>query len=334
LNRLPISNGGRASGIFQYGESYINGHVDEDAGELEGVKHALGVRSAMMVPLDVDGVRRGLVQVDSAQPERFSRDDLDFLKAVARWIGMVLHRAEMTERIVQETAEETRRVATDELIAVLAHDLRAPLTPVRGYLDMIAREAEKEGHATYSAYARVAQRGITRLMRMIDNLLDAARLDRGLFSVMPEVVDLCTLVQETAALLETPQHPIEVRAMESVVIECDPNRVRQVIENLVSNAQRHSRDGVPVVIECGHERDGKKTWAMVTVQDKGPGIPLDLLPQIFTRFARGKSTHGLGLGLYLARGIAEAHQGTLTVDSKLGSGSTFRLALPVPRELG
>jgi two-component system OmpR family sensor kinase len=141
-------------------------------------------------------------------------------------------------------------------------------------------------------------------------------------------------MQETAALLQTPQRPIEVRAQETIVVEGDPNRVRQVIENLVSNAQRHSRDGVPVVIECARERGEKKTWAVVTVQDKGPGIAPDLLPQIFTRFVRGKSRHGLGLGLYLARGIAEAHKGTLTVESKLGSGATFRLALPVPLELG
>jgi signal transduction histidine kinase len=168
---------------------------------------------------------------------------------------------------------------------------------------------------------------------MIDNLLDAARLDQGLFVVVPEAVDIASLMRETALLLQTPQHPIEVVGDEAIVVECDSHRIQQVIENLVSNALRHSPDDAPVVLEGRCEQHEGKTWAVVTVQDKGTGIPAEILPQIFTRFARGKSTHGLGLGLYLARGIAEAHKGTLTVESKLGTGATFRLALPVPMPL-
>jgi two-component system OmpR family sensor kinase len=333
LHRLPLSNGGNASYTFRTGEPHHSGHVDQDPNELLGIREGLGVRSAMGVPLDVDEIRRGVVQVDSAQPEWFPAEDIEFLKAVAHWIGMVLHRAEMTERIAREVAEETRRVAADELIAVLAHDLRAPLTPVRGYLDMIVREAEKGGHPTYLTYARSALRGTGRLLRMIDNLLDAARLDQGLFVVVPEAVDIASLMRETALLLQTPQHPIEVVGDEAIVVECDSHRIQQVIENLVSNALRHSPDDAPVVLEGRCEQHEGKTWAVVTVQDKGTGIPAEILPQIFTRFARGKSTHGLGLGLYLARGIAEAHKGTLTVESKLGTGATFRLALPVPMPL-
>ena len=146
LNRLSLSNGGRAAEVFHRGVPYRSAHVDADPEELRGIKHALGVRSALMAPLQVDGVRRGVLQVDSAEPERFSPDDLAFLQAVAQWVGLVLHRAELVERVAQEAAEQARRGAADELVTILAHDLRGPLTPLRGHAEMIHMRAQREGH--------------------------------------------------------------------------------------------------------------------------------------------------------------------------------------------
>jgi signal transduction histidine kinase len=329
LNRLPISNGGRAVEVFHRGDGYFSAHVDEDPEELRGIKHALGVRSALMVPLDVDGVRRGVVQVDSSQPDRFSADDLHFLHAVAHWVGLVLHRAELVERLTQETAEQARRGAADELITILAHDLRGPLTPLTGHADLIRKRAQREGHAANLHSAEAMLRVVGRLQRMIADLLDTARLEQGLFTLAPTVVDLAQLTRETAETLQTDRADIAVRAPEELCVAGDPARLRQALENLLSNARQHSPDGVPIQVEVTAETRTDGHWAVLTVQDAGPGIAPALLPNLFTRFGGGPGSTGLGLGLYLARGIAEAHGGTLMVDATPGTGACFRLALPL-----
>jgi signal transduction histidine kinase len=329
LNRLALSNGGRAAEVFHRGEPYLSAHVDEDPEELRGVKYALGVRSALMAPLDVDGVRRGVLQVDSAEPERFSPDDLAFLQAVAQWIGLVLHRAELVEHITQEAAAQARRVAADELITILAHDLRGPLTPLKGHADMMRIRAQREGHQANLHSTEAMLRIMSRLQRMIDDLMDTARLEQGIFTLAPTVVDLAALARETAATLRTPSAEIEVRTPEELCVEGDATRIRQALENLLSNARQHSPDGVPVVVEVTTETRTDGAWAVLTVQDAGPGIAPDLLPRLFTRFGGGSGSKGLGLGLYLARGIAAAHGGRLTVDSTPGKGASFRLALPL-----
>jgi signal transduction histidine kinase len=280
------------------------------------------------VRVDVDATHRGVIQVDSTCEEHFSEDDLSFLQAVARWIGLVLVRAELVEQIRGEAAEQARRMAAEELVAIIAHDLRGPLTPLRGYLGMLAKEAERAGLAASARYVSASQRAVERLDGMIGNLLDTARLEQGLFELSRQVVDVAALARETASLLATPDVTIDLRGPKALLIDGDPERLRQALENLLSNAVRHSPAGAQVVVELEEQQREGGAWTVLTVRDAGPGIPAELLPRLFTRFVRGEGSQGLGLGLYLVRGIAEAHGGTLTVDSSPETGSAFRLELP------
>jgi len=111
-------------------------------------------------------------------------------------------------------------------------------------------------------------------------------------------------------------------------VQADPDRITQALEYLILNAISHTPDGLPIVIGAGTEERDDGTWAVVSVHDEGSGITRELMPRLFTRFAAGPKSEGLGLGLYLARSIAEAHGGTLTVDSAPGKGSSFWLSLP------
>jgi signal transduction histidine kinase len=165
---------------------------------------------------------------------------------------------------------------------------------------------------------------------MLSDLMDTARLEQDLFALSLEAVNLPTLVQETADMLRSPAASIDVRTPDHLVVEADSGRLRQALENLLSNARQHSPAGVPVSVEVTTETRADGRWAVLTVQDAGPGIAPALLPNLFTRFGGGPGSKGLGLGLYLARGIAEAHGGTLTVDATPGTGACFRLALPLP----
>ncbi len=111
-------------------------------------------------------------------------------------------------------------------------------------------------------------------------------------------------------------------------MSADPKALRQALENLLANAVRHSPMGAPVEVTLATEvREGGE-WATIAVRDRGPGIPAEVRPRLFQRFAAGSDSRGLGLGLYLARGITEAHGGTLTLDDSGPIGTTFRLAVP------
>ena len=119
LDRLPLACGGPIAGVFRSGQPYRTGHSERDPDELMGIVATLGVRSTVVVPLAVNGERRGVLGAMSAQPERFADRDVDFLLTAARWIGMLLHRTELFERLREDAYQEGRRAAAEELIQLL-----------------------------------------------------------------------------------------------------------------------------------------------------------------------------------------------------------------------
>ena len=325
MHRQPVANGGTAVAVFQTGRPYHTGQADDDPLMLPGITQGLGVRSAITVPLQVGGQRRGALEAVSARTEAFSTADLQFLEATSAWVGLVVQRAELVEQIARDAAERERRRLAEELISVLAHDLRTPLTVMRGYVQLLLRSAERQGQQADLQNAQRADAASQRLQDMIADLLDTSRLEQGMFAVSPVPVDLSALVGETAELVRGAGGAVDLTAPDGLVLPADPERLRQILLNLLSNAQQHSPPGCPVHVVVATEGEE----AVVVVADKGPGISPALAPTLFERFARGERSTGLGLGLYLARGLAQAHGGTLTVSSTPGQGATFRLALPL-----
>jgi two-component system, OmpR family, sensor kinase len=329
LARLPLANGGPTVRVFQTGQARLTGRADLDPDELRGIVDGLGVRSMMCVPLHIDAEPRGVISAAAATPDRFTEDDLRFVEAVSRWIGLLAQRAELSARLAAEAAEAGRRAGADELIAVLAHDLRNYLSPIRARLGMLRRWAGDQGHQRPLHDAEALLRSVDRLSRLVNDLLDSARLEGGLFSLQPQSVDLVALARETSGAFETEQRPVAVRSAQTEVLTLvDPDRIRQVLENLLSNALRYAPEGIPVEVEISTQRRRDGPWVVLTVSDHGPGIAPDVLPRLFERFATGARSPGLGIGLYLARRIAEAHGGTLSVDSTPGAGARFTLAVP------
>jgi len=331
LNRLPLANGGPTVAVYQTGASYHTGHADADPSVPRGLTSAegLGMRSLIDVRFAVDEGRRGVFEVSSTRPDAFSAEDLRFCEAVGRWVGLVAHRAALGERVTREAAAQARRATAEDLITVLAHDLRAPLTPLRGYHTILRERMSQEGRLKDVGYVEQAARAAARLEHMITALLDAERLRQGIFALSLQPVDLAALTRETAAVLRSPTATVRVQTPDELVLLADPERLAQALENLLGNAVAHAPADVPVVVQLASDRRAEGAWAVLSVRDAGPGIAPDQLSTLFERFARGSGSTGLGLGLYLARGIAEAHGGTLTVDAHRGTGTTFRLALPV-----
>jgi signal transduction histidine kinase len=332
LDRLPLANGGREAEVYHTGQPYLSGHVDLDTGVLKGFRFELGVRSMIIVPFNVAGVRRGTIQVASVRAEAFTAPDVAFVQAVAGWIGMVFQRAQLVERLTQTAAEQARRGAAEELVTMLAHDLNNYLTPIQGRMALLRRRARQQDRTQDLTDLTALGNAVDRLGSLIHDLLDVERLEQSLFDLIRQPLDLAALVEETVRLLATPEMPIDLylRADDPTLVQADPNRLRQVLENLLSNASKHSPPGVAVTVELAMEQRDPGRWAIVTVHDRGPGVPAELVPRLFSRFATGPGSSGLGLGLYMARSIAEAHGGTLRYDSTAGGGgATFRLELPL-----
>jgi two-component system, OmpR family, sensor kinase len=317
LNRLPLANGGRTAQVFRTGTPFRDGHVDQDQEELLGVREGLGVRSTIAVPLIVSGACIGVVQAVSPRPEAFSDQDLRLLGVTARWVGLLLERA-----------QQGRETAATERMMVLAHDLRNLLAPLRGRLELLARRARREGHDRNLQDANGAIDALSRITRLTTDLLDAARLEQGLFTITPEPFDLAELVRETVAAAGPAETPIRVDAPPELVICADPGRLRQALENLLANAIKHSPPGAAVEVTVGTDPDEAGPRTVLSVADRGPGIAPELLPRLFARFAAGPGSPGLGLGLYLAHGIVAAHGGTLVAESAPGTGARFVLTLP------
>lgn len=166
------------------------------------------------------------------------------------------------------------------------------------------------------------------MQSLTTNLLDASRIDEGIFTLSRQAVNVGALLASIVDLLHTDQKPLDLRVPVDVIVDGDPARLSQLFENLIANALRYSPDGLPVMVEAGQQQRADGLFAYVTVRDEGPGIPAEMQPFLFDRYSIDHRSSGLGLGLYLARGIIEAHGGTLNVESTFGEGATFEVLLP------
>jgi two-component system OmpR family sensor kinase len=327
LDVLPIANGGRVVEAFQSGTPFVSGRVDLDSGEIRGM-HELAVKSAVHVPLEVAGVRRGVLSACSAQPEFFQQHDIGFLQSVAHWVGALAQRAELAAQMRTANANQVRRAAADEIVTVLAHDIRNHLNPLLGRLHLLRSKAT-QGQLVQVAELDRAIGSVQRLSRLTSDLLDLGRLDQGLFTLRLGRLDLAALVTATASALSSTKNSIEVEAPAELVILADADRLSQALENVVSNAIKYSPPGKPVRVVVGLTSRGDVPFCRIEVIDQGPGIPAEIRPRLFERFIAGSESHGLGLGLHLAYEIARAHGGTLVAESKPGSGARFRFELPI-----
>jgi signal transduction histidine kinase len=222
-------------------------------------------------------------------------------------------------------AEAALRARTD-LLLMVTHDLRTPLTSIKGYAQLMRRRGTYRAEAVEAILAQAYH-----LERMVSGLMQAGRLDGGALELHRGPVDLPALAHAVATQLQplNPDCPIRVEAAEGVRSgDWDRDRLEQVLHSLLANALRHSPDGATVLV-CVEDLGSE---ARVSVRDQGPGIAPELLPGLFERFSQGDGAGGgkksLGLGLYLAKALIEAHGGRVWAESEAGVGSAFVFTLP------
>ncbi len=229
-------------------------------------------------------------------------------------------------------SDRGRALRTREtFLATVSHDLKNPLHAIQMSAVTLAKALPDTSAARIEKHAKLVQNSVDRMTRLIADLLDAAAIDAGRLSVEPREVSARALANEAVEMLRplvTPRgQTLRVARAEDLLVVCDRSRVLQVLSNLIGNAIKFSHDGGD--IEVGVE--GGSRSARFWVRDYGVGIDPVQLGHVFERYwsTRPAGGGGTGLGLFVAKGIVEAHGGTLWADSKVGAGSTFQFTLPV-----
>jgi signal transduction histidine kinase len=227
----------------------------------------------------------------------------------------------------------------DEFIGVAAHELRNPIAALKGFATMLVYQTARGKGAKLSGWQQEAieeiEQATTRLDKLTEDLLDVTRLQAGRLALTPKPTDLVTLTRHMMAQVHmtTSQHTFSLETeLSSLIVEIDQGRIEQVLGNLLSNAVKYSPQRGPIELTLHEEVEPHV--ALLTIRDRGMGIPAHQQARIFGRFVRAENARaseitGTGLGLYLSRELVERHGGRLWFESTEGEGTTFFLTLPL-----
>jgi signal transduction histidine kinase len=270
-----------------------------------------------------------------SEPSAFAGEEIELLTLLGRLVATAVQniRAYEAER---QTVEELRRLSTlrADFVSLVSHELRSPMAAVIGAARTLQDRWRSLSPDQRQAFLALIADETNRLAALVGDVLDTSRIEAGTFSYSFTDVDLGRLVEDAVATASVGQEDVRVRAIVAgplPPVRGDRARLRQVLANLIENAVKYSPEGDEVEVHARPENGVVR----IEVVDNGPGIPYDQHRLIFERFGRadvpGGSKPGTGLGLFIARSIAEAHGGTLDVRVRPTGGTVFELTLPVER---
>ncbi|HWN70185.1 MAG TPA: ATP-binding protein, partial [Haliangium sp.] len=285
------------------------------------------ITGAIVVPLRVEGQVLGTVGVSRYRPSApYTRSELGLLQELADLAALAIANAQNFERV----QESDRR--KDEFLAMLAHELRNPLAPMKTSLDLM----KIRGAGVVSREWEIVDRQLGHMVRLVDDLLDVSRITHGRVQLDKRVLDLSEVlarsVEQVSPLIASRSHRLSlVPPVAAVYVHGDADRLAQVFANLLSNAAKYTPQGGDISVRIAAQ-DGR---ALLTVEDNGYGIEPDMLSAVFDLFVQGERSldrgeGGLGLGLTLVKKLVELHGGSVSAQSAgKGQGSTFTVKLPL-----
>lgn len=294
---------------------------------LRAVVRAAGLVSLLALPIAVQDRTAAIVLLGTAESgRRYEARDLAIAGAIQRRTEVVLD----TARIYAQAQRAT--LARDMMLAVVSHDLKNPLSSVMMGISLLLRHPERFDSARARTYLGRIERSARRMNRLIDDLLDTARIDAGTLSLEVQRFDPRVLVFEALEAVR-PLAEDKLVSLEDELprglpeLRGDAARLHQVLGNLLGNAIKFTPSGGTVTVRAEPYGD----MVCFSIADTGPGIPMTELPHLFDRYWQARSTAklGTGLGLFIAKGIVDAHGGRLWVESVLGSGTRFSFTVPI-----
>jgi signal transduction histidine kinase/CHASE3 domain sensor protein len=313
------------------------GNTSAQAQELEGGYHAAPMKlaSLLILPLRTRREMLGALVIAANDPDRAMTDEkLPLAEILAERAALAIENAKLyTEQVDARRKVEDLSRLKDEFLSIASHELRTPVTSIKGYTQLAKTLIRENDLATSEEYLDVALDQIDRMSRLILELLDVSRIETGRLEIRREPIPWSTFVYDVVHRHHTAvserRFQLNVPVSNKRIIG-DRDRLEQVLGNLMENAVKYSPDGSEILVSLDERGDELVT----SVADRGIGIPTDELGQVFERFHRGRqvsSTNygGLGLGLYITKQIVERHGGTIWVESREGQGTTFSFSLPV-----
>jgi PAS domain S-box-containing protein len=300
--------------------------------EYRRILRELGLQSYMAVPLRAHGITLGVITFIAAESGRhYGATDLAVAEDLADRAGIAVENARLYSRL-----RETDRLK-DEFLAMLSHELRNPLAPIRNALH-IMKQPGANGNVL-GQVREMAERQVQHMARLLDDLLDVSRISRGMIDLRKEPVNVAYVVTRTVEVLrplvEERRHELMVSLPEMpALVEADPTRLEQVVSNLLHNSVKYTDPGGHIWLTV----ESVAGEVIVRVRDDGTGIAPEMLPRIFDLFVQAdrrldRSQGGVGIGLTLVKRLVEMHGGSVEVHSAgLGQGSEFMVRLPALRK--
>jgi signal transduction histidine kinase len=350
LRQIRLSPGEAIAGkVFQRAEPLLCSTPDETAtamADLTGANRRFfleatagqgQVLSALGVPLLTVGAPIGaLVLLNLQQPGGFTGDDLVFLGRVADLLSLSIENSRLREELRDtEALGEANRLKA-ELISTLAHEMRTPLTSIKGYSTALLMEEVVFDPKSQREFLEIIDEECDTLQNLIHDILESSIIDAGLLKLelqpvlLPRLMqgvidDMARRAEGCRFVVDLPDH--------LPVVEADPERITQVLRNLLDNAVKYSPGGGLIIVSA----EAQPTEVMISVADQGVGIAPEHLHQLFEKFFRAKTglirnVVGSGLGLPIAHAIVESHGGRIWAESAMGQGSTLYFTLPLPAQ--
>ena len=327
------------SNVSQDVLAHIQVHPD-----LLDILRELALKSYMGVPLIARDRIIGAITFSSVQPSReYTKADLYFAQELARRIASALDnvhlyrqaQAEIRERKNAEEALRESEARKDEFISMASHELKTPLTSLKGFTNLLQRRLAKQGDKQALHFLARMEEQLDKLTKLVSDLLDVTKMQTGKLEFREERFFLNELVRETLENLQgtTETHHLQLEEVTDVQVPGDKDRLGQVLINLLTNAIKYSPEADTVIVRVSADEHN----AIVSVQDFGIGIAETHQEKIFERFYQvsddtEKTFPGLGIGLYISSQIVRGHHGGLWVESAKGAGATFYMSLPLTWE--
>jgi len=320
--------GGRA---FSTDRVLFTSDAARDDPENAAIYRARGARAVICAPIRTGDRRLGVLAVFASRAPVFAGDDIDLVGLLADQAAVILESRALIDEATSVRAREEATRLKDDFLSAAAHDLKTPLTTIVNQAQLLERRALRDPQTPPDLVG--LRRLVTeskRLSALVIELLDASRLEDGGLVSDGVPTDLVEMARAIIARRSDARHAIVLSGDAEVIAEVDPARIAQLFENLLENAVKYSPAGGEIAVTIQRVEDA----ARIVVRDGGIGIPSGDLPHVFERFHRGTNVDdrrfaGMGLGLYICRGIAQQHGGSIDAESVVGRGSTFTVTLPL-----
>ena len=313
--RIPVG-GGFAGRVAAEAQPIVLDDVDH-ADVLNPILRQKGIKSMLGVPLIESGSVIGVLHVGTLEPRYFNLDDQELLQLVASRAAIAIEKAKVHDELVR----------LDQLklnfVAIASHELRTPATSVYGIASTLRHHRDTLAPETREELEDALWQQAVRFRSLIEQLLDLSRLDAKAIPIERQPVHLRELLAEIANA-SAPDADIRIEVPAELEVNADRAALERIFGNLVRNAVIY---GEPPVVVSVQSQD---TYFRVSVEDRGEGVPPEIVPRLFQRFERGSVGQGSGLGLSIAQAYARAHGGDLVYDPASGGGARFDLILPRP----